>query len=292
MAVPTIYNKLITEYERVFSGDQKMVEYIKSTLKNKIRLMVSGSSPLPVPLFERWLKISGHRLLERYGMTEIGMCLSNVYGTEYEPGYVGVPLPGVSVRLATRREEDEGDYNVFLECTNSLGEIKCEINKEISGDPAGELLVKGSNVFKEYYNRSQATDKEFTLDNWFKTGDICCYSRERKLFKLLGRKSVDIIKTGGYKVSALEIETHLLAHPLIKDCAVVGVPDETWGEKIGAVVVLKPDSILTLDGLKEWSKQYIAEYQIPSVLKVIESLPRNAMGKVNKKELARDYFQE
>lgn len=198
MAVPTIYTKLIEEYKKVFSNDSKMCDYIKNTLKAKVRLMVSGSAPLPVPVYQKWLDISGHRLLERYGMTEIGMCLSQLYDSNREPGYVGLPLPGVSIRLGFKREDDEGDYGILLECSNVNGEIKMKKGEKTAtgGNPEGELLVKGNSVFKEYYNRPEATQKEFTIDNWFKTGDTCQYNTEKKLFKILGRTSVDIIKTG------------------------------------------------------------------------------------------------
>lgn len=290
MAVPTIYAKLIAEYERVFSGDPKMVEYVKQTLKNKLRLMISGSAPLPVPLFDKWFAISGHKLLERYGMTEIGMCLSNVYESQYEPGYVGVPLPGVSVQIASKPEMDnEGDYNILLECTNTAHELKYQKNYFNHKDPVGELFVKSNSVFREYYNQPKITEESFTLNGYFKTGDICQYSNEKKTFKILGRKSVDIIKSGGYKISALEIETHLLSHSCIKDCAVFGVPDETWGEKIIALISLKSNTSLNSDDLKHWAKKSIPEYQIPKEVKFVECIPRNAMGKVNKKEVAKMY---
>lgn len=131
-------------------------------------------------------------------MTEIGMCLSQQYDSEREPGYVGLPLPGVSVRVGYKREEDEGDYGVLLECSNLDGQIKMKKGEKTGndGNPQGELLVKGDGVFKEYYNRPEATQKEFTIDNWFKTGDTCQYNKEKNLFKILGRTSVDIIKTG------------------------------------------------------------------------------------------------
>lgn len=292
MAVPTIYAKLIDEYERVFSKDSKMTEYIKMTLKTKMRLIVSGSAPLPVPLYEKWLDVTGHNLLERYGMTEIGMCLSHEYDSQREPGYVGIPLPGVSVRLGQLSEEDEGDFTFLLDCTNNNGDIQLKMNKSITfkEDPVGELLVKGDGVFKEYFNRPEATQNEFTTGKWFKTGDMCQYSREKKLFKILGRSNIDIIKTGGYKVSALEIETQLLGHPDIADCAVVGLVDETWGEKVAAVVVLRKGTKLTLDTLKIWAKGEMTDYTVPRVLKVVETIPKNSMGKINKRELVAKIF--
>ncbi|KAJ8925836.1 hypothetical protein NQ315_009688 [Exocentrus adspersus] len=287
MAVPTIYSKLLDEYKKVFKDDPKMVDYIKNTLKNKIRLMISGSSPLPISTYEKWLEISGHRLLERYGMTETGMVLSNPYDSDREPGYVGIPLPGVSVRLAEEGETSE-QLKTIVECVNDNGILV--FNKYKDGSPKGELLVKSDGVFKEYYNRPDATFKEFTADGWFKTGDISEYSTEKKKFKILGRKDVDIIKSGGYKVSALEIETHLLAHPDIKECAVVGVNDEQWGQKVCAIVVPQEGKEVTLQTLVEWTEPKVPKYCLPTEIKVTNALPKNAMGKVSKKELVKLMF--
>ncbi|RZC42018.1 AMP-binding and/or SMC N domain containing protein [Asbolus verrucosus] len=290
MAVPTIYSKLIDEYQKVFSVDSKMVEYIKNTLKNKMRLMVSGSAPLPKPVYEKWLAISGHRLLERYGMTEIGMCLSNLYDSEREPGYVGLPLPGVSVRLV--QNDKNNKYITALECTNNNGEITCESNEKLIEDNClnGELVVKSDGVFKEYYNRPEATKKEFIEEGWFKTGDLSSYSLDKNIFKILGRKSADIIKSGGYKISALEIETVLLGHEGIKDCIVVGLNDEKYGQKVAAIIVLKEGKEMTVETLKDWASQKLPKYSIPTVLEVVKEMQKNAMGKVNKKELVNTVF--
>lgn len=287
MAVPTIYAKLIEEYDKVFGGDAKMVDYIKTVLKNKIRLMVSGSAPLPVPVYSKWFDISGHQLLERYGMTETGMCLSNLYDCDRKPGQVGLPLPGVSVRL-------EDQNKVILECTNHHGEITCACDEKAMVDDTytGELLVKSEGVFKEYFNRPEATKKEFDEDGWFRTGDVSSYHAEENVFKLLGRKSADIIKSGGYKISAIQIETELLEHPDINECAVVGIEDEKWGQKVAAIVLLKENKTMSLDNLREWARDRIPRYSIPSVLKIVDTIPRNAMGKVNKKELVAALFQE
>lgn len=291
MAVPTIYAKLIEEYDKLFCTDSKMQDYIKASLKTKVRLMVSGSAPLPQPIYNRWLDISGHKLLERYGMTEIGMCLSQEYDSEREPGYVGVPLPSVTIRIATKK--DENDYDWHVEATNSKGIVKIQTTHCPTKEGyEGELLVKGNSVFKEYYNKPEATKREFTKDQFFKTGDICKYVPEKRLFKILGRSSVDIIKTGGYKVSAVEIETQLLAHQDIKECVVLGLKDETWGEKIAAVVVVKKDKNIDLETLRTWAKNKLPEYATPTVLKIVDELPKNAMGKVNKKDLMKSHFSE
>lgn len=287
MAVPTIYTKLIEEYNRVFSSDPKMVEHIKNILKNKVRLMVSGSAPLPVPLYQKWLEISGHRLLERYGMTETGMSLSNLYDGDREPGFVGLPLPGVSVRLV-----DENQNRVALEMTNFSGQLKSQINNNLveNNELKGELLVKSDGIFREYYNRPEATRKEFTKDGWFKTGDMSSYSTSKNKFKILGRKSADIIKSGGYKLSAIEIETALLGHPDIKDCVVVGLDDKEWGQRVAAVVVMHDSKALSLEELKQWAGDKLPKYALPTVLKVVPEIPKNAMGKVNKRQLVDNVF--
>ncbi|KDR20268.1 acyl-CoA synthetase family member 3, mitochondrial isoform X2 [Zootermopsis nevadensis] len=282
MAVPTIYMKLVEEYDRIFTKNARMQEYIQTVCSQKIRLMVSGSSPLPSPLFERWEAITGHRLLERYGMTETGMVLSNSLKGVRKPGYVGTPLPGMQVQIAKTHNED---YEFLVEGPAAEGR-----NILSSKYTSGELHVKGPNVFKGYWKNSEETRKAFTEDGWFKTGDTArC---DNGTYKILGRTSVDIIKTGGYKVSAVEIETHLLGHPDIADCSVVGVPDLTWGQKVAAVVVPKSGKEIILSKLREWSKERMAPYAIPTVLKVVEKLPKNAMGKVNKKELVKTMFPE
>lgn len=287
MGVPTMYYQLIDEYEQIFKKNQRVVDYIKSTLKNKVRLMVSGSAPLPKPIFEKWEKISGHRILERYGMTEIGMCLSNEYHSNREPGYVGVPLPGVTVKLATPKED--GTYDNYIECSNNHGRISIKKYSE-KNEYAGELFVKGDSVFKEYFNKPTETKKEFTPDGWFRTGDTAKFNINKKLFKLLGRTSTDIIKSGGYKISAIQIETYLLGHPDIEDCTVVGVDDPVWGQRVAAVVVLKKGKEMTLKELRTFGKQKVAEYAVPSLLKIVEKIPKNQMGKVNKKEIVQQFF--
>ncbi|CAG2060219.1 unnamed protein product [Timema podura] len=193
-------------------------------------------------------------------------------------GYVGLPLPGVEVQISGP------DYEPLVTGDNS-GSVVVSTDHD-----NGELLVRGPTLFSGYYNKPEATSKEFTQDGWFKTGDTARY--EDGMYQILGRTSVDIIKTGGYKVSALEIETQLLTHPSISECAVVGLKDDTWGQKVAAVAVLKPGCEVSLSELRQWSKERLASYASPSVLKVIDTLPKNAMGKVNKKELIKELFPD
>jgi len=183
MAVPTIYYKLIAHWEKLGAEDRDRL----STGAQKLNLMVSGSAALPVPTLERWRELTGQTLLERYGMTEIGMALSNSFQNERRPGHVGLPLPGVDMRLADAEGNTISTANV-----------------------PGEIQIKGPNVFLEYWNKPEATAKAFTQEGWFRTGDIA--ELNDGLYRILGRDSVDIIKSGGYKISALEIEAVLLRH--------------------------------------------------------------------------------
>jgi len=285
-AVPTIYVKF-TQY--LDGLDKEGRDAVCQGLRTpSLRYMVCGSAALPVPTMKGWADISGHVLLERYGMTEIGMGLSNnLDGTRY-PGCVGWALPQVQVKT----------------------------------DEEGAILIKGPCVFKEYYKREEATKKEFTEDGWFRTGDNCqiggtpeeqqalqddaraveeATGRPRaetakeaapelaSILRILGRSSVDIIKSGGYKISALEIESVLIDHPLIKECAVIGVPDETWGEKVTAVCVVTGE--LTVKDLREWGKERMATYKVPQGLIIETELPRNQMGKLEKKKIIDRYKQ-
>jgi malonyl-CoA/methylmalonyl-CoA synthetase len=186
------------------------------------------------------------------------MAISNPYHGERKPGFIGQALSGVQIRLA---DEDN----------NSVGE-----------NAPGEIQIKGLNVFKEYWNKAEATKGAFTADGWFKSGDIAI--SENASYRILGRKSVDIIKSGGYKISALEIEEVLRSYDQIKDCAVVGIPDDEWGEIIGASLILGSNEF-NLDQLKEWLKENLPVYKFPRKYIFQEELPRNVMGKVTKNEL-------
>ncbi|XP_055384487.1 malonate--CoA ligase ACSF3, mitochondrial [Condylostylus longicornis] len=298
MAVPTIYSFLIEEYDKIFAKNSKMVEYIENHCKKNIRLMVSGSAPLPITVFNRWYDISGHKLLERYGMTEVGMALSNPYFEDKaegsrirRPGTVGLPLPDVEVRLVDSdksvllTEKGEKNKGYWQPENQPLIKGKIETNEK---PIIGELEIKGPTVFKEYFNRPEETKKEM-VDGYFRTGDIACY--ENGVFKMMGRSNVDIIKTAGYRVSALEIETHLLNHPNIKDVTVVGVDDDKFGQKIAAVCVLRDNNEeLGLENMRAFCSERLPSYQMPTILKIIHEIPRNNMGKVNKKDVLKQLF--
>ncbi|MED5314878.1 MAG: acyl-CoA synthetase [Pseudomonadota bacterium] len=255
MAVPTIYVKLIDYLEAL---EDEQARLICEGFAN-MRLNVSGSAACPVEVFEAWRQLTGQVLLERYGMTEIGMALSNPYVGERRPGYVGQPLPDVVVQL--------------------IDEAGAVVTEE---EIPGEIRIKSPTVFREYWGNTEATLSSFK-DGWFCTGDIAVI--EDGYYRIMGRSSVDIIKSGGYKLSALEIENKLLAHPEIAEVAVVGVTDRTWGETVAAVVVLKGNTDMTLASLKTWCEGELSPYKIPKHLKAVDSLPRNAMGKVMKPSL-------
>jgi len=283
-AVPTVYVKFTQHLEKLDQAGQGKI--MKGLRNDSLRYMVSGSAALPIPTMQSWAKISGHVLLERYGMTEIGMGLSNKIDSTRYPGCVGWPLPYV--------------------------DVKC--------DEDGSILIKGACLFKEYYKKEEATRKEFTDDGWFRTGDSCQVGGSTEelqklqdgaravetatgragalsstepapelasIYRIMGRSSVDIIKSGGYKISALEIESVLLQHEEIKECAVVGKPDAMWGEKVTAVCVV--DGKLTLSELREWGKDRLATYKVPQELELVQALPRNQMGKIEKKRLLERY---
>jgi malonyl-CoA/methylmalonyl-CoA synthetase len=242
-AVPTIYHRMIASWDAA----PEAVRRARSDGARQVRLMMSGSAALPAQTLHRWREITGHTLLERYGMTETGMILSNPLHGERRTGSVGRPLPGVEVRLVD-----------------------------------GELEVRGPAVFLEYWKRPAETRDAFH-DGWFRTGDAAVL--EEGAYRLLGRTSVDILKTGGYKVSALEIEEAIRQHPAVADCAVVGVQDLKWGDRVSAAVELRPGATLTLEDLQAWTKARLAPYKTPKALLCVAALPRNALGKVIKPDV-------
>ncbi|XP_074312522.1 putative CoA ligase CCL8 [Silene latifolia] len=263
--VPTMYTRLIQGYEAM----QPDIQVISASAASKLRLMMCGSSALPYPVMQQWETITGHRLLERYGMTEFVMALSNPLEGLRKGGTVGKPLPGVEVKIIA--EDDSGNST-----------------------DVGELCVKSPSLFREYWKLPEVTRGSFTDDGFFKTGDAVTMDGDG-YFIILGRTSADIMKVGGYKLSALEIEAILLEHPAVSECCVLGLPDKTYGEAVCAIIVPREETkkkrqaeskpAITLEELVLWAKEKLAPYKLPTQLYIWESLPRNAMGKVNKKEL-------
>ena len=231
-----------------------------------LRLMVSGSAALPVDTLERWREISGHTLLERYGMTEIGMGISNPLAGERRPGHVGPPLPGVETRIV----DDRG--------------------RPVRPGQPGEIEVRGPQVFREYRDRPVETAAAFR-DGWFRTGDEARIG-EGGYFRILGRRSGDIVKTGGYKVSALEVEEVFRTHPAVREVSVVGVPHREWGEQLRAAWV-PVDGQVGLAGaeLRAWGKERLAPYKVPHEFLAVPRLPLSAVGKVRKAEVRRMFSE-
>ena len=252
MAVPTIYVKLIHAFQAATPAQTE----VWAEGFGCMRLMISGSAALPASVHDQWTELTGQKLLERYGMTEIGMGISNPLHGERRPGAVGQALPGVEVRLVSELDEVIDDDN----------------------EP-GEIQIRGPNVFGEYWRKPEVTEESF-VDGWFRTGDMAVM--DDGYYRILGRLSVDIIKSGGEKISALEIEDALRQHPAISECAVVGVQDDMWGEAVAAAVMTTEGMDLSLAQLREWASDRLSTYKIPKQLKVVPDFPRNAMGKVMK----------
>lgn len=243
MGVPTMYSKLIDSYAA--AEESRRARW--SAGARKLRLATSGSAALSAKLHGDFERATGVRILERYGMTEIGMALSNPYDGERVAGSVGFELPGVKIDLVD-----------------------------------DELRVRSPQMFSGYHGDHAATGAAFDEEGRFKTGDVGVRD-ERGYIRLLGRASSDILKSGGYKLSALEIEEVLREHPAIAEVAVIGVPDDTWGDRVTACCVLR--SPLTIEELRAWGKERLAVYKVPQELRVLDALPRNAMGKVQKRAL-------
>ncbi|XP_044495165.1 probable CoA ligase CCL8 isoform X3 [Mangifera indica] len=263
--VPTMYTRLIQGYEAMDTE----LQTASGSAARQLRLMMCGSSALPLPVMQQWKTITGHRLLERYGMTEFVMAISNPLRGERKPGTVGKPFPGVEVKIA---EDESGSDAVGV----------------------GELCVKSPSLFKEYWKLPEATKNSFTDDGFFKTGDTGKVD-EDGYFIILGRTNADIMKVGGYKLSALEIESVILEHPVVAECCVLGLPDKDYGDAVSVIIVPDEEAkkkqkesakpVISLEELCTWAKDKLAPYKLPTRLFLWNALPRNAMGKVNKKEL-------
>ncbi|KAI4100212.1 MAG: hypothetical protein L6R37_005617 [Teloschistes peruensis] len=299
--VPTIYNRLLSSYTGLEESLQKTTK--EALRPENLRLNISGSAALPTPTKSAWTELSGGNvLLERYGMTEVGMALScGLDFADRVDGSVGWPLPSVEARLVNTETGE-----VIQPGDETMGDGK---------EREGEIQLRGATVFRGYWRNPKATDEEFVEDDdgkgkWFRTGDVATRKviegagksgqewAKGPMYFIRGRKSVDIIKSGGEKVSALEIERELLSLPQVSEAAVLGVASEQWGQKVAAVVVLEAEYAMTGRGGKQWGvmdmrralKERLAGYKIPQELKVVQGIPKNAMGKINKKSLAKEVF--
>lgn len=299
----TFFTVVPTVYSRLLSTHKALPEDLKEPARDAIspehmRVAISGSAALPTPVKRAWADLSrGNVLLERYGMTEVGMALScGLDFSDRVDASVGWPLPGVEARLV---ELDTGELILPGDETDASGRER-----------QGEIQLRGPTVFKEYWRNPGATASEFVDGGdggarWFKTGDVAVRRAvasarhaqpwtEGPLYFIQGRRSADIIKSGGEKVSALEVERELLSLPQVAEAAVVAVPSGRWGQKVGAVVILDAEHASSWSpmDMRRALKGRLAGYKIPQVLRVVEHIPRNAMGKINKKTLVREVFAE
>lgn len=244
--VPTVWSRVVKDLDAALA-------------LSSARLLVSGSAPLPVPVFDELVRLTGHAPIERYGSTESLITLSTSVDGERRPGWVGLPLAGVDTRLV-----DENGALVPRD-----------------GETIGQLQIKGPMVFDGYLNRPDATAAAFDADGWYRTGDVAVIDAEG-MHRIVGRESVDLIKSGGFRIGAGEIETVLLGHPGVAEVAVVGVPDDDLGQRIVAYVVGDAEPAALID----FVAQELSVHKRPREVRLVERLPRNAMGKVLKKELA------
>ncbi|UVO11183.1 acyl-CoA synthetase [Mycobacterium sp. SVM_VP21] len=226
------------------------------------RLLVSGSAPLPVPIFDALVAQTGHAPIERYGSTESLITVSTRVDGERRPGWVGLPLHGVQTKLVA----DDG------------GAVPHD------GATIGRLAVRGPTLFNGYLNRPDATAEAFDAGGWYRTGDVAVIDGDG-MHRIVGRESVDLIKTGGFRVGAGEIETALLGHPAVSEVAVVGLPDEDLGQRIVAFVVPSAGGAAQTSELIDYVGQQLSAHKRPREVRIVDALPRNAMGKVLKKAL-------
>lgn len=220
------------------------------------RLLVSGSAALPAPVFRDLERLTGLRPVERYGMTETLITVSGRAGGEVRPGTVGTPLPGIRTRIAAE-----------------------------PGAEIGELQLTGPTLFSGYLGRPEATAAAFTEDGWFRTGDIAAVDEADGVHRIVGRASIDMIKSGGYRIGAGEIENALLDHPGVSEAAVVGLPDPDLGQRIVAFVVAQG---VTGPELTDFVAAHLSVHKRPREVRFVAAIPRNAMGKPQKKLLMTD----
>jgi malonyl-CoA/methylmalonyl-CoA synthetase len=254
--VPTMYRRIALEAE----DDPELAGAF-----GRARLLVSGSAPLPAIEHERVERLTGQRIVERYGMTETLMNVSVRASGERLPGYVGLPLPGVEARLV---DDDGGPVDA------------------LDDETIGAIHIRGPNLFSGYLNRLDATASAFR-DGWFQTGDLATRAPNGYI-RIVGRRATDLIKSGGYKIGAGEIEAALLEHPSVAEAAVAARPDSDLGERVAAWIVLAPGRTATADELSSHVGDLLASYKRPREFHFLAELPRNEMGKVMKKALVAD----
>lgn len=242
--VPTVWSRIVAEPEH-------------ARALRSARLLVSGSAALPVPVFEQIRALAGQPPVERYGMTETLITISTRASGERRPGHVGLPISGVESRLG----DDDGNP------------------VEYDGESLGGLQIRGATMFDGYLNLPDKTAESFTDDGWFITGDSAVIGPDG-VHRIVGRSSIDIIKTGGYKVGAGEVESALLSHPAVREVAVVGLADDDLGERIVAFVVVG-DRAGDAELIDHVAAQ-LSVHKRPREVRFVDTLPRNAMGKVSK----------
>jgi fatty acid CoA ligase FadD36 len=250
---PSASSRVPTVWSRV-CADESVARQLSAA-----RLLVSGSAPLPVPVFERMRTITGRPPIERYGMSETMITLSTRHDGERRPGWVGHPITGVRTRL----RDDSGEPVPH------------------DGETFGSLQVTGDTLFDGYLRDPERTAAEHTDDGWFRTGDIAVVD-PAGTHRIVGRESVDLIKSGGYRIGAGEVETAILDHPSVTEVAVVSVPDEELGQRVVAYVVGHGVDVAALTDSVAAS---LTVHKRPRETHVLDELPRNAMGKVQKKAL-------
>ena len=250
----TLYFGVPTVWSRI-AADADAARALSSA-----RLLVSGSAALPTPVFEDLVRLTGHAPVERYGSTESLITISTRVDGERRPGWVGLPVAGVQTRLV-----DEDGRPVAHD-----------------GESIGQLQVKSPTNFDGYLNRPDATAEAFDAEGWYRTGDVAVIDAGG-MHRIVGRESVDLIKSGGFRIGAGEIEAALLGHPGVAEAAVVGVPDDDLGQRIVAFVVGDADP----DELIQHVAEQLSAHKRPREVRIVDSLPRNAMGKVLKKELVK-----
>jgi len=255
--VPTIYNRLVSLPTEAFAAHDL----------HRMRLWVSGSAPLSAATYERFQERTGFALMDRYGMTECGFVLSTPYDEPRRPGTVGQPLPGIAVRIV---DQDAADAGRLV---------------DVADGTQGEIIIRGPNLFSGYWNRPQDTQRAF-LDGYLRSGDLAVRDADGML-RIVGRSSIDIIKTRGFKVGAVEIEDVLQRHPDVQEVAVVGVPDADQGERIVAAVTPKAGSDVSVEALRAYAHEHLAPHKVPAEIVFIDEIPRTGPGKFKKKELIR-----